>query len=107
MEGVQVEGGSPSKEVSVESQQLKVIDDSPRTIGLMTWLVLVLCGINECLYFPFLDNANELVTTRFCISYDQTGYYLAIPFVSASTLLIYYSADSYYFRTIYTQNIEA
>ena len=53
----------------------------------MTWLVLLLCGINECLYFPFLDNANELVTTRFCIPYEHTGYYLSIPFLAASNYL--------------------
>ena len=53
--------------------------------GRIFWLVIVLCGVNECLYFPFLDNANELIINRFCIPYEQTGYFLSIPFLAAST----------------------
>lgn len=30
-----------------------------------------------------MDNANELITTRFCIPYELTGFYLAIPFLAA------------------------
>ena len=56
--------------------------------GRIFWLVIALCGFNECLYFPFLDNANELITNRFCIAYQDTGYYLCIPFAVASTLLL-------------------
>ena len=78
---------SPTKEEGVEMPRLKVIDNEPSSLfkaHRITWLVIVLCGINECLYFPFLDNANELVTNRFCIPYEDTGIYLSIPFVSAS-----------------------
>ena len=55
--------------------------------GKVFWLVIALCGFNECLYFPFLDNANELITNRFCIAYEDTGYYLSVPFLVASNPL--------------------
>ena len=38
-----------------------MIPEKPNNIfqaGRVFWLVILLCGINECLYFPFLDNAN-------------------------------------------------
>lgn len=55
--------------------------------GKIFWLVIFLCAINECLYFPFLDNANELIINRFCIPFEDTGYYLSIPFIAASNML--------------------
>jgi MFS family permease len=34
-----------------------------------------------------MDNANTLIQVRFGIEYSDTGYYICIPFLSASTLL--------------------
>lgn len=45
--------------------------------------MITLCAINECLYFPFLDNANVLIQTRFCVPHTKTGFYLCLPFISA------------------------
>ena len=47
-------------------------------------MMIGLCAINECLYFPFLDNANVFVKECFSIDYTNTGLYLCLPFIFAS-----------------------
>ena len=53
--------------------------------GEIFWLMIALCAVNECLYFPFLDNANILIQRRFCVPHEKTGIYLCLPFISAIT----------------------
>jgi hypothetical protein len=79
--------------LSVSRSDTEFLDDSkvPKNIfqaGRIFWLVILLCGVNECLYFPFLDNANELIINRFCIPFEDTGYYLSIPFIAASIFVL-------------------
>lgn len=56
--------------------------------------MIVLCSINECLYFPFLDNAKVLIQTRFCVQQEKTSFYLCLPYLSASTPIPYTVATS-------------
>lgn len=51
--------------------------------GEMLWWMIALCAINECLYFPFLDNAKVLIQTRFCVYQTNTGFFLCLPFIAA------------------------
>ena len=49
--------------------------------------MIALCAINECLYFPFLDNANVFVKQCYSIADTNTGSYLCLPFVFASKFI--------------------
>ena len=74
--------------------------------GFVFWLTIAICAINECLYFPFLDNANELIQMRFKIPYKDTGYYLCLPFFAAilttivmSRILLHFNRKDLIFYT--------